>query len=143
MVRAMRVRLSPSVPDEDGMTIHVTPDVADALKLELEAGGYQTSWGLEAAFGADDAIIVIASVAGAVGGLNGLANLLNSFFHRHQYRSITLTSGDEEVTLRGLSKHETQSVVQNSLDRVVERQKALDERWHQVLRETDDSGTTS
>lgn len=141
MGQALRLRMSPSAPDEDGVKIYVTPDVADGLKAELEANGYETSWGLEAAFGVDDLIIVIASVAGAVGGLNGLANVLNAFFHKHQHRSITIKSGDEEVTLSGLSKHETKAALEDALDRVAQRQKALDESWHQILDETDSPDT--
>lgn len=141
MTQALRVRLAPAAPDEDGMKIYVPADVADSLKTELEDNGYQTSWGLEKAFGVDDAIIVVASLTAAPKILNGVANILRAVFDRNQHRSITLESGDVEVTLNGLSEQETKTAVQKALDRVVEGQKASDENWHKILEETDDSGT--
>jgi len=140
MTTSLRIRLAPSAPDEDGITIYVTPDVAEDLKADLEASGYKTSWGLEFAFGAEDLIIAIASVATAAGGLGGLAAVLTAFFHKNQHRSITMKSGDNEITLTGLAKGETEAIVQTLIDRVAEQQKALDDSWHRILEETEDPG---
>ena len=73
---------------------------------------------MEHAFGVEDLIIGVAAAAGAVGGLNGVAAVLNAFFHKNQHRSITLKSGDDEMTLTGLSKSESQAVIEAHLKRL-------------------------
>lgn len=139
MTNQLRLRLAPTAPDDDGITIYVTPDVAEDLKSDLEASGYKTSWGLEHSLGVEDLIIGIASVATAAGGLGGLAAVLSAFFHKNQHRSITLKSGEDEITLTGLPSGETKAVIENYLDRVVrDQQKALDDSWHRILDETGD-----
>lgn len=133
----IRIGLAPIAPDDEGIKIYVSPDEAEDLKADLEASGYDTSWAFEHALGVDDLIIAVAAVGTAVGGLNGLAAVLNAFFHKNQHRSITVKSGDEEATLTGMSKEETKAIIDSYLDRVVDQQAALDESWHRILKETE------
>lgn len=141
MPNELRIRLAPMAPDDDSINIYVTPEDGEALKADLEANGYETSWALEHAFGVNDLIIAVMAVGTAIGGLNGLAAVLNAFFYKNQHRSITLRSGDNEITLTGMPEAQMQPVIKAYLDQVGEQQKSLDESWHRILEETDDPGS--
>jgi hypothetical protein len=132
MTDQLRVQLAPVAPGEYSLKIYVSADAGAELRADLDAAGFETSEMAEFAFGVDDAIIGVV----ALGGLGGIAKVLNAFFHKNQHKSITLKSGDTEVTVTGMSKGETEDIIQKCLTGVDEQQKSLDESWQRILEET-------
>lgn len=134
----LRVHLAPIAPGDYSLKIYVTADAGAELRADLDAAGFETTQMAEFAFGVDDAIIGVVALAASVGGLNGIAAVLNAFFHKNQHRSITMKSGGTDVTVTGMSKAETEAIVQRCLNGVEEQQKSLDESWQRILEETGD-----
>lgn len=69
---------------------------------------------LEHAAGPELAILIASF--GTLGGLHGIAAVMNAWLQRNEHKSITLTRGEETVDIHGLSKTKREAVVDRFLN---------------------------
>jgi hypothetical protein len=71
----------------------------------------------------------------AVGGLAGIAAILNAFFRKHNGKSVRLKYLDTEVELKGMSATESAGLVTNALRAIEEQGKKNVEEWKRLEQE--------
>lgn len=133
----IRLALAPSHPGATDVKLYISPGFKDEISQLADVEGLAVGEGIELSQGQDLALLIV-QVLGGVGGLKGLAAVLNAFFSRHQHKKVTVKVGEETVSVEGLSQPEAEATVSRLLDKVSEQQRQLNDSWDRIQQETDE-----
>lgn len=126
--------LAPVEADEERVKVYLPPELRDDFVDFMHSEGYETSELAEFAFGVDDVIIAFA----LVGGLKGLASVMEKYFARHQHKKVVVRTEETEYEVSGMSPQEMKAALGNVAAAVDQQQQKLNESWHRVLKESSD-----
>lgn len=135
----IKIVMEPAHPGDSMVKLRITPGYEGQLAELAERDGFAAGEIIEMAAGVELAILGIQALA-AGGGLAGFAAVLNSFFGKNRHKKITVTVGDETVSIEGMSSAQSEATMLTLLDKVADQQKVLDESWERVQREWDEQG---
>lgn len=107
------VQLVPGHPGAGEFTLRVTPAFETELAALLRENGLYGGDVLELSV-PDTVLAVILVAVGAEGALTKLADILKTFFSRHEGKEITLRSHTTEVTAKGFSRRDAERLIQDT-----------------------------
>lgn len=135
----VRLVISNAIPGDEAIYLRVSPEVADDLEDLMEEHDVFESRALEHAAGPELAILIASF--GTIGGLHGIAAVMNAWLQRNEHKSITLTRGEETIDIHGLSKTEREAVVDRFLNDARQEQLERNEEWKRLSQGDDESGS--
>lgn len=135
---AIRIVLSLGTPEAEVLYLRVSPEAGEEIRSLMEAEGVFAGEVLE--HSADpELLIYAASVAAGIGGLKGLAAVMEAYLGRNRHKSVKLAFGEETVDVTGHSKKYSDEVIDRFLQSAHDRQAKQDAEWRRILeRDGDD-----
>lgn len=114
---------------DDSLQLRFPPEYSDEMLALLDDEGISHNTALELSAGVVEWIEVVkvlgttvAVSGGALGGLHGLAKVMEAFAHRHDGKKVVVKHDDDEVELTGYSEKQ----LMNLLEPLPDKQTKLD-----------------